>query len=269
MPISAPFNSVGEADQAYYSTEGTDEGTTAEESSPDTEATWGSLQEHSRLDNGWVLAYQEQQNGDRQRWFVIRTAEGQLQAIRSSGEVYTASASDSLSELPHYPTEDDAREAFSKWDAPESDQAQPSEEWEEWRRLRQIDPWWVFSRSHRTEERVQFLVAGKRSDGSTVYLGPGGQLRDDPHIFQTFEQAQAAIRSYLEAVQDGRVPEADQPTGDAPSRTEIREAVRTSSQSTQHVERMVEKLAGEKALMVAGGAAAIYLIVQHREGASL
>lgn len=269
MAISAPFSSVGEADSAYYGTDSSEDsggGSRPEGRGRGTDATWGPLQEGGALTAGWVLAYQDQQNGDRQRWFVIRTVDGQLQAIQSSGEVYNARDTDTLADLPHYPTEDDAREAFSKWDGAEEGAEDTDDQWTEWQKIRQIDPWWIFSRSHESDDRVQFLVAGKRGDGSTVFLGPNGQPRDEPYLFESFNRARSAIEAYFQAVQNGDVPEADQPTGDAPSRTEIREAVRSSSQSSQVVEKLTERLAGQKVLMVAGGVAAIYLYIGHKEG---
>lgn len=263
MPITAPFSSVTEADNAYFSSGSPSTG--PDSATSETGTTWSALQEGEALEHEWVLAYQEQSDGDRQRWFVIRSVESQLEAIQSSGEVYTAKSSDTLAELPHYPTEDDAREAYGKWSGPDAPE-QPDEQWEGWKRIRQIDPWWVFSRSHRTEDRTQFLVAGERSDGSAVYLGPNGQPRDAPYLFSSFDAARSAIETYLQAVQDGQIPEEDQPTGDAPSRSEVREAVRSSNQTTQSVERLVEKLAGEKVLIAAGGVAAVYLYLSHRQG---
>lgn len=261
MVVETPFATVGQADNAYF---GSGDGSDEDSGDSSSDGEWGPLQESDTLGSGWVLAFQNQEGGDRQRWFVIRSLDGQLQALQSSGEPYNAKDSDTLAELPHYPTEDDARAAFEAWAEENDGEEQPGDdEWGEWQRIRQVDPWWVFSRSHQTEDRAQFLLAGKRQDGSTVYLAPGAALQDEPHIYDSTEAMQSALDAYFRAVQNGDIPEDGQPTGDAPSRTEVNEAVRESSQSVEH---MVERLAGQKVLLGLVGVGAVYVYYSQQEG---
>lgn len=286
MAISAPFGSVSEADNAYFQssdssetdtneTETTDPPQTPPEQPGETTPTdgWGDLQQGDQLGSGWVLAYQEQVSGDRQRWFVIRTVDGELQALNSQGREYTATESDTLSDLPHFVTETDAREAFGRWRSQnqESEQPTPEEEnWTNWQKLRQEGPWWVFSRTNTVDNRSQFLVAGKNGDGSTVYLGTNGSINDSPHIFESVGALRNALQAYFQQVQDGTIPETDQPTGETPTNTEIREAVRESvrtSSESQQVERIVEKFGGRRVVLGAVAVLGIVAYQQTREGA--
>lgn len=267
MTVSTPFSSVSEADSAYYGSgdgDGDGGGGGGGGGGGDgSGGTWGKLQRKATLGSGWVLAYQDQQNGDRRRWFDIRMSGDTLQAIQPSGTVYDAKDSDKLSALPNYSSESDARAAFKKWAEKNGggDQSgQGAESWGKWQKLTEQKPWHIYTRSHKTEDRQQFLAAGKLGDGGTVYLAPKGKVADEPHVYDSADALTKALRAYQQRVKNGEVPEDRRPTGDAPKTSTVRKeakTVKTASQSK--VERLVEKMGGQKvalAVVVVGGAVA-------------
>jgi len=263
MPsISAPFGSKQEADSTYFG-DGGGGGGDGDGGGDGPGAIWGDLQEGSLLGSGWLLAYQDQQNGDRRRWFVIRMASGSLQALKSNGDPESAGVNTMLSELSHYPNEDDARAAFQAWaesnggdDEQDDEQDDESNEWGNWSKESEEAPWHVYSRSHQSEDRAQFLANSTLGDGSTVYLGSGGEVVDEVQVFDSADALSKALRAYFQQAENGDVPEGRTPTGDDPGTETIRrEASRVNtSSSSEKVQRLVEKMGGTK---VALGAVAI------------
>lgn len=269
MALSAPFSSEQEAENTYYgsgSGDGDGSGDDGDSNTPTNESTtWGELQRSGTLGSGWVLAYQKAVNSDRRRWFAIRMSGDTLQALKSSGQVYEAKESDSLGQLPHYDTADDAREAFEKWaqnggEKPPNAPTNESTTWGEWRKVRKVGPWFIFGRTSKSGDKAQFIVAGKR-DGSAIYLAPEGEITDAPHIYDTIQAAKNALDAYSQAVQDGEIPAGMQPNGNVPNTSTVREAVskvvRTAQSRTKT--NTTTKLAGKKVLLgaVAVGGLAI------------
>ncbi|ALJ99688.1 head protein [Haloarcula californiae icosahedral virus 1] len=260
--ISAPFGSVQEADSAYYGDGGGGGGGDGGDGSG---ATWGDLQEGASLGSGWVLAYQDQQNGDRRRWFVIRMASGSLQALKSNGEPESAGENTTLSELPHYSNEDDARAAYQAWaeeNGGTDEQGDESNEWGNWSKVSEESPWHIYSRSHQTEDRAQFLATSTLGDGTTVYLASGGEVSDEAQVFDSADALSSALQAYFQRAENGDVPEGRRPTGDDPGTETIRrEASRVNtSSSSEKVQRLVEKMGGQKVVLagLAVGGFAVY-----------
>lgn len=263
MAISAPFASEREADDAYYGDSGGDGGGGGGGDGGGGGETWGELQQGSSLGSGWTLAYQDQQNGDRRRWFTIRMNGDTLQALNSSGKPVDAKESDTLSDLPHYSTEDDARAAFKAWaeNSDEQDDQQQSEEWEKWSKVSTEKPWHIYTRTHKSEDRAQFLAVGTVGGGNSVYLAPGGKVEDDPHVYDSADALSKALQAYYERANNGEIPDDRRPTGDDPGAETVRKeatSVKTSSEKT--MERLVEKMGGKKVALaaVAVGGLAVY-----------
>jgi len=225
MSISAPFDSEQEADAAYYASgggsgdgPGDGPGTTQ----------WGELQAGDTLGNGWSLAYRDAVDGSRTQWFVVRqSSNGTLQFINSAGRAVDVTASDApLAEQPHFSNEDDARAAYQSWADENGDDSTTDEggdEWSEWTQLREQNGWFVFTRTHMTDDTAQFLAAGETSDGSTVYLAPQGDVVEEPHIFDSASALTSALEAYAEAAANGSVPEGQQPTGANPGVSGVRQ----------------------------------------------
>jgi len=270
MPsISAPFGSEQEADSAYFGDGGGGGGGGDGDGGGDgSGATWGDLQEGSSLGSGWVLAYQDQQNGDRRRWFVIRMASGSLQALASSGQPQTAGENTTLSELPHYSNEDDARAAYQTWaeenggSGGNGEQGDGSNEWGNWSKVSEESLWHIYSRSHQSEDRAQFLATSTLGDGTTVYLASGGEVSDEVQVFDTADALSSALQAYFQRAENGDIPEGRRPSGDDPGTETIRrEASRVNtSSSSEKVQRLVEKMGGQKVVLagLAVGGFAVY-----------
>ena len=268
--ISAPFGSVAEADAAYYGEDGGGGGDGSGDGGgggDDSGATWGELQQGEALGAGWSTAYQDQRNGDRTRWFVLRSSGGTLQFLNSQGQAVDAGENDTLSDVPHFSNEDDALAAFQAWADENPDEADENGEgddesanWGEWSKVSEEPPWHIYSRSHKTEDRAQFLAASTLEDGSAVYLAPGGEVVDEQHVFDSADALTEALRQFYQRAEDGEIPEGRMPTGRDPGTSTVREqsASRTTSQS--QVERLVERMGGKKVALaaVAVGGVALY-----------
>lgn len=272
--ISAPFSTVQEADAAYYGDGGGGDG---DGDGGGDGATWGKLQEGSSLGSGWVLAYQNQQNGGRRRWFAIRMKAESLQALKSNGEPQTAGENTKLSELPHYSNEDDARAAYQAWaeenggeENDDSDDSDDSDEWGNWTKVSEEKPWHIYSRTHQSEDRAQFLATSTLGDGSTVYLGSGGEVVDDPYTFDSADALSKALRAYFQRSENGDIPEGRTPTGDDPGTETVRkEASRVNtSSSTKKMERLVEKMGGQKVVLAGLAVGALAVYQKQKEGGS-
>jgi hypothetical protein len=261
MPISAPFASEQEADSAYY---GTDSGTDSDDGGGggggDSGATWGDLQQAASLEAGFVLGYQDQQNGDRTRWFVFRSVEGALEFVNSGGETVEAGENDRLSNLPHYDTEADAREAFAAWqDANGEDDQDQGSAWGNWSKISEEPPWHIYSRSHKQEDRAQFLAAGELEDGSAVYLAPGGEVADEPHTYDSADALTEALRAFYTRSENGEIPEDRRPTGDDPGAETVRNQ---AGGAGGLLEQVGPKRAAVGAALVVGG----YAVYQSDNG---
>lgn len=258
MAIAAPFKNREEAWVAYYG----DDGSGGDNGGGDTSSgDWNDLQRQTTLSPDWTLASQTHQTDDKERWFVFRlTDNDEIEAITAQGTATKPGPKASLSEWPQYPTEEEARTAYEKWaDQNDVSTSDESENWGEWRKVRQAEPWWIFTRVHKSEDKVQFVVSGKIGDGSTVYLGPRGEVHDEAHIFDSVDSLRSALGAYFQAVEDGEIPDERQPNGEAPTTKEISESVRTSA--TKSTSKVMEKLGGKKVLL---GAVAVAGLVALR-----
>ena len=252
MAISAPFNTVGEADSAYY-------GDDSDGGGNDGSAAWNDVQRAEVLEAGWVLAYQDEKNGDARRWFVIRTNEsGTLQAVNPNGETYSRSGNEPLDAMPHYDTEEAAREAYNEWlNRNGGGGTGDGSAWGAWNMAREEPPWFIFTRSHTERDDQQFLAAGQNSEGEEVYLQPDGTAGTTAHIYDSSGALTDAISAYRERASNGNTgPNA--PTGAAPSAEDVRE---DAAGATRGVRGVVDRLGGPwvvLGLLIAAGGAAWY-----------
>lgn len=248
MSVQPEFGSVNDADSAYYGDDGGGGGGGS--------GSWGDLQEEpTDWQAGWGLFYQVNQDDDRRRYFDLRGNNGQLEAINSSGQVEQFPQDTSLEEVPHYPAEGDARDAYQTWAEANAGQdgSADSENWGEWQRLEQVDVWWIWTREHQTEDRVQFIVAGENDAGESIYLHPGGAVKGDAHIFDSPDAVQSALNAYYQRVEEGDVPASEQPTGNSPKKEQIEEDAQGAGGALGGV---LDLVGGPMNAVLLGGAAA-------------
>jgi len=249
--IEAPFGSIREADAAYYGEGGGG-------------ATWQQIQGETSLGSGWSTASQTERSGNRTRWFVLRQYEEGVQFLNSQGEVEEFGNQPELSTVPVFDTEEDAVAAYQAWAEENGGDDQGGDEsaqWSEWQQLREVEPWYLYSRTHQTEDRAQFLAAGQLQDGATVYLGPNGGVQDEAHLFESVEAVQAALQSYFQKAENGEIPEERQPTGNPPSAEDVRGGVPVDKKGPGGpLSGLVDAVGGPKiaAGLAAVGAAAVY-----------
>lgn len=94
-------------------------------------------------------------------------------------------------------------------------------EWGEVERVRELGAgWFLFRQQHKSEQKVRWMVAGRRSDGTTIYLYPGGQVREDsPHFFQSRESAIEAFQTWRQRNRNGNTSDDETPSTAASSPT--------------------------------------------------
>ena len=219
MTVETPFSSSEEARETYYGGDPPDPDDTE-----DPGAGWHDPEEEDVLAGGWVLLSQNQRDGDRTRWFVVGGPEGGY--LNESGGTVFPDENETMNDMPSFSTEQEAREAHALWveenpEEVEDDEGSP--EWTDWTEMDEVPPWFLYTREHVEEDRAQFLVAGKNGDGETVYLAPGGEVQSDPHIYEDPDALGDALDAYFEAVENGEIPEEDQPTGEKPDRSGIQQ----------------------------------------------
>jgi hypothetical protein len=254
MGVEPEFGTINEADSAYYGS--------SDDGGNGGSGNWGDLQSGTALDGGWTLAYQEHSTDDKRRWFVIRDQDG-LQAINSQGNVYNVKSNDTYADMPHYSLRDDAVAAYNKW-AESNPGGDPVDDpgdggggsWNKWQKVRQVDPWWIWTRTHSTKDKAQFAVASTR-DGEAVYLHPDGSIKTSMHVYSTVDDVTAALEAYFADPPD------NPPSGDSPTRETI---TRDSSEvyTSEKASKMVEKLGGKKAMVAAMGVAGLAVLSQSR-----
>lgn len=289
MSIEPDFNSVSEADAAYYSsgsagsTAGGGGGgrsnggssqsgnETTETRSGDDSAQWSELQTlETDWEGGWNLAYQQRVNDrNRRRWFVIRmTQDEQFQALTMTGQVEDIPQDASLEEVPHTDSEDEARRAYKQWaeenvngedGSDGSSGSGESGEWSEWQEVSEQYGWVIYGREHSRENRVQFFAGSETDDGTTVYLQPDGTPGQEQHIFDSQEALEQALQEYAQRTENGEVPQDRQPTGRQPNN-------RPSGQSESAVSGLIEAVGGPRNAAIIGTLAAGGLYYAEREG---
>ncbi|APW99406.1 hypothetical protein CHINAEXTREME_17235 [Halobiforma lacisalsi AJ5] len=232
--VQVDFETKDEALEAYYGEDSDQPGTTNDGTGPGESGRWAPPEQvPTDWIAGWTLTYQaERDDSEVRRYFVTRLhpETGQFQALTiPSGQVEDYADDTPLDELPHSSREDDAREAYQTWleeNDPEpgagsgagsgnGDDESPA--WGEWQRVDEAAPWWIWGRDHLEEDRSQFLIAGESDDGSAVYLNGAGEVVDEPAIFETIDEVQAALEAYFQRTGSGDVPDDRRPTGNSPA----------------------------------------------------
>ena len=275
------FSTVEEADRAFfgdsYNPDDPEDGNDGQDGKNGTQ--WGELQPVSTdWLAGWTLVYQEATNEQGvRRWFVIRTSEsGQFQALTMTGQANDYDAEQSLAELPSTRSESEARQAYQTWvdeNDPESedgddqggdDQGDESSQWGEWTKLNQAGDWTLWGRDHKQEDRSQFILASKTSDGTPVYLQPDGTVGTEPHQYTSMEAVQQALDAYETRKQNGEIPEGQRPTGNSPSRSTINRS--TNVKQGGPLGAAVEAVGGTTNAVLLGGVAVAGLYYAEHEG---
>lgn len=217
--VEVDFDSADEAAAAYYGEDVDDDGT------PPTGEAWMEPEVIDDFAGGWVLWEQGRvENPEETRYFVTRYFEDdeRLEVLTiPDGQVREAELDEEVDELPHTDREERAREAIENWLAendPEDDEegGDEADQWGEWAVADEVGNWHIWGRDHLEEDRAQFLIAGELTDGTPVFLNENGMVDTVPTIFESAEETQAALDAYYSNLENGEIPEEEQPTGGNP-----------------------------------------------------
>jgi len=227
MSVEPDFNSVSEADAAYYGDGSGDDGGDDPGNDPTSSTRWGEVQKiPTDWRGGWVLSYQAALDEDRRRFFVTRSKNGNLQALTETGEPTGFSESTPADEIPHFPTEEEARAAYQAWaekaenGGPEDGDDSPTDGWTEYKEVEKVGVWMLYQREKRDGTDTQWTAAGQNGDGDVVFLMPDGTVGDSPNHYADRAAVEAAIEKFNEKARNGEVPEEDVPV-DTPSEEEV------------------------------------------------
>lgn len=239
----AVFASESEARDAYFREDG--EEWHGGDGGPGYGDGWDEPEEVDELAGFWFLLRQEQTEGTATRYFLLPGPYEDPRAMTRGGGTDPIADDATFDELPSFDTEDEAREAHALWveenpdladaDDTQGEETHPEENeeatdsdgnvWSAWDLLEEAPPWFVFTRvlieSEGDAEGEEFLIAGENADGQEVYLHPGVAIEAEPYIYETIEGVGEALMAYFEAVENGDVPEEDQPTGNQPDDDQV------------------------------------------------
>jgi hypothetical protein len=139
--------------------------------------------------------------------------------------------------------------------------------WQQPQRVRQLQyGWYLFARQHKSEDRTQFAVVGKRDDGTTISLTSNGSVREDTVKWHSdVETALNAYQAWVSEEQQDRHSSDNRPdpTGPSPTPEEVRNANSEGSGITGTADNLLGSL-GDVAgalpwwLILAGGAGGIW-----------
>ncbi|MBZ6496021.1 hypothetical protein [Natrinema longum] len=203
---------------------------------------WDELEALEELGNGWVLWRQEKIDGTDRRFFVTREHSSGIEVLLSGGNAEVVDGQTPIEELPSFPSESDARTAYQAWLEANSGGGRGSQggrggqeradgggeqaesgEWTEWTEYEVVEPWYILRREHTGNGSVEFVIAGADGNGNTVFLGPDGEIVDEPHIYSSEEDVQAALDAYQQNAENGNTDESKQPTGEQPDQRDVQE----------------------------------------------
>lgn len=206
----AVFDSEAEASDAYFGDDGETGGDDGA-GEPDSGAGWNEPEFVDLLEGDWSLLVQQQTDGDRTRYFVIGGPEGN-HAITAGGGTETFESDDTFNDLPAFETEDEAREAHALWLEEHGAEA----EWTEWEVVEEADPWYVYRREQIEGDATEFVIAGMTDGDDVVYLAPGAEITDEPHIYDDMDAVMSALVAYFEAEEAGEIDPEESPNGERP-----------------------------------------------------
>lgn len=68
----------------------------------------------------------------------------------------------------------------------------------------------LFRQTHTTEDRTRFFVMGENQSGNYIFVHPGGVAKEnDPHYFDSSEEAIAAFRKLIQRIENGDADESE------------------------------------------------------------
>lgn len=95
--------------------------------------------------------------------------------------------------------------------------------------------WYLFAQEHTQQDSRRFMVAGKRSDGTMIYILPQGQTREEePHFFDTADAALSAYERWVQRHQNDETSDDGTPSESAP-RPESGEVTQDARDATSRV----------------------------------
>lgn len=223
--IDVDFDTPEDALKAYYGDDyDPDENGPGGDGGGD-ESRWGELKGRGAYPaGGWSLSEQAHLDEAKSRFFVIRNTGGAYEALNSGGSIASFQTLD-LGKLPNFSSESAANEAYNAWADSEGrqngnagdgdgDDTGQSENWTEWKQINEVAGWIIEQRDHVDEDRSQWIIGSKNEAGEDIWLGPGGEVVDSRHIYDSPEDVEKALQAYIAAEQRGDVADDDKPTGE-------------------------------------------------------
>lgn len=232
--LTTDFDSIAAADSTYFA--GDDQVDRDGDGQPDG-SVWGEPETVPKdWAGGWTLIKQSRADDpSTTRFIVIRVLEDSEQALNEGGVAQDVSLALPLSaDVPTFGTEQDATAAYDAWNESSDGGDTPDEggnaNWGEWAKVTEVAPWWVWGREHQNADRMQMLAAGTLGDESAVYLQADGSVGEQAHIFTNPDDLQAALDAYATKIENGEIPENQQPTGNSPSSDTVAQAGNAAGQ---------------------------------------
>jgi len=205
------------------------------ESNGDQSAQWGQWQELEES-GVWLILRRESADGTREQFAAAYVAQNQeVVYLQEDGSVDSS--------IHPFANRDDLQLARSRWQNAQANGEIPEElmpagkpdeddvnddtegeQWGEWQRIEQVQQWQIWGREHQTEDRAQFMVASTNQAGDEIYLHPGGEVKGQPHLYDSVQAVRDALNAFATKMENGEVPEGQRPTGNSPSREQIRRA---------------------------------------------
>ena len=83
--------------------------------------------------------------------------------------------------------------------------------------------WTIYGREAKEADKIELVAAGKRQDGTVIYLHPNGEIEQEAHVYTSQSGLQSALDAYQSRVDGGDIPEEQRPTGKSPRKGRVRE----------------------------------------------
>jgi hypothetical protein len=122
--------------------------------------------------------------------------------------------------------------------------------------------WHLYAQEHGSKDKTRYIIAAKNSNGEVIYLDKDGSVTNSPAYFTSAQEVQSALEAYAKRVENGNVPEENQPdpTQSRPSPGQVTQAANQQDGGVGSLLSPVLGPAGEgfgiphiAALLVVGG----------------
>jgi len=152
--------------------------------------------------------------------------------------------------------------------ADQGDKSQEGSSWGDPEVVRELPGGWYLCAQAKEDGigETRFMVAGKRDDGTRIYLNPEGKAQESPHFYPTVEKAAAAFRQWLNRKQNGNTSEGGTPSqgADRPSPSDVKKDAAGSDKNTaQGILNRATRAIRNNPILFAGGTAATLAVAYY------